>query len=189
MNLLLENLPEGNSFVTVQTVVYAALLGLAAGLLISTYSKLYLGRIVRALIKKEAVGKESAVSFVELGIRPSRLLTYSLRDHSALRKHVCIKNPEECALPDNSRPFVKKLRKFFSGSEEREKRYDLKRAVLYVPEDRKHEAELKYETKGNPVITVIFAALVFATLALLAVFGLPKILEMLDKVVASFKNL
>ena len=189
MILLYQNLPEGNRFVTATTVIWAALIGLFIGCVLSMYSKLYLGRVVRSLIKKEAVGRDRAVALKDLGIRPSALYRAALREGASLRKHVFIKNPDECALADNSSSFVKKLRRFFTGKEERDRRYDLGAALLYIPEERKHEAEVKYESRANPFIVIPLAAVLFAALAALAYFGMPWLLDMIDSIITTFRTI
>ncbi|MDD6095118.1 MAG: hypothetical protein PUC29_05190 [Clostridia bacterium] len=189
MTFLYVNFSEGNSFITVTAAVWALIGGIIAGSVISLYSKAYLGRLVRRLIKKEACGEESAVTLESLGVGASPLMRYSLRDNSPLRKHVFIANGEECSLSDTSPSFVKKVRKFFTGSTERDARYDLSKALLYVPADKKYEAEVKYENKGNPFIIVPVAIVLLGALTALALFGVPKLMEMLDSLITTFKNL
>lgn len=189
MTFLYVNFSEGNPFITVTAAVWALIIGLVAGSVISLYSKAYLGRIVRRLIKIEAFQKESAVTLEALGVRASRLMRYSLRDNSPLRKHIFIANGEECALSDTSPSFVKKVKKFFTGSPERDARYDLSKALLYVPEDKKYEAEVKYENRGNPFVIIPAALVLLGVLTALALFGVPKLMEMLDSLITTFKNL
>lgn len=96
MTLLYVNLPEGNSFISFTVVVWALIAGIFIGGMLSLYSKAYLGRVVRRLIKKEAFDKESAVTLKQLGISPSRILAHSLREGAPLRKHVFAANEDEC---------------------------------------------------------------------------------------------
>lgn len=189
MTLSYVNFSGGNAFITVETVIWAVVAGLFVGCIASLYSKVYLGRIVRALLKKEALGKEKAVPFADLGIRKAPLVKRALRDSSALRKHVYIENKSEAALPVKSAPALRKIRKFFKGSEESDTRYDLDAVRLYIPEDKKYSAEVKYESRGNPVLLIPIALIFFAAVFALLYFGMPKLLEMLDSVISTFKNL
>ena len=183
------NFTDGNAFITLETALAAVVIGLFIGCIVALYSKVYLGKLVRTLIKKEAIGEDSAIAFSDLGMKPTRLIRRALRDSSALRKHVFVKNPEEAALPDTSSDFTKKLRKFFRGKETRDTVYDLSAVRLYIPFDKKYSAEVKYENRGNPALIIILAAILFAAAAALFYFGLPELLEMADSVVTSMKNL
>lgn len=170
-------------------VVWALIAGIFMGGMISLYSKVYLGRIVRALIKKEAFDKESAVTLKDLGISPTRLTAYSLREGAPLRKHVFAANEDECEIVHTSGKAARLLRKFFTGSENGAKKYDLEKLLLYVPSDKKYSAEAKYESSGNPLIIIPASAVAAAVLAVLAYFGMPKLLELLDSLITTFKNL
>lgn len=183
------NFSGGNSFITLEIALWALVAGLFCGFAASLYSKVYLGRVVRRLSEKDAIGKDSAVPFSELGIKPSRLLKKALRDTATLRKHVFVANPEESAIADKSSDFTKKMRKFFRGKAEADTSYDLSRVILFIPVDKKYSAEVKYENRGNPALLIPVALVLFAIVAVLLYFGMPKILEMLDSLITSFKNI
>lgn len=189
MTFLYVNFSGGNAFITVETVIWALTAGLFVGCMASLYSKVYLGSIVRALLKNGALSKDSAVPFEKLGIRRNAVMKRALRDSSSLRKHVFVANPEEAALPDNSSAAAKKIRKFFRGSEKKDTVYDLSSVLLYIPGDKKYSAEVKYESSKNPYILIPAVLVLFALVFALLYFGMPKLLEMLDSLITTFKNI
>lgn len=189
MSLLYVNLPSGNSFIDLQTVFLALIIGLFLGCMASFYSRIYLGRVVRALLREGALSPENAKTLDELKIKASPLMKHALRDGTALRKHAVLANGEECKKEVARSAFFSGVLRIFGIKKGTKTVMDFTCAAFFVPENKRHGAEVKYESRGNPAVFVPIAIVLFAALAAGIVFGMPHLLNMLDSIITTFKNL
>ena len=87
--------------VTVPMFVFAIYIGIAVGVLLSYYNKSHLGKAVRALVAKEAFGKDKAMSAEMLGFDKKRLILRSIRKGALARfVHVEERDGEELYYMD-----------------------------------------------------------------------------------------
>ncbi len=86
---------------TLSQVIIGAMLGCCLAAIFIAYERSYLGRLVRALLSREAQDRESALTLAELGFAKSGLIKHALRRRdSALRKLVHHTAEEEPPVPD-----------------------------------------------------------------------------------------
>ncbi len=182
-----QNFSLDNPTVSLTVIVWAICIGLAAGTVFYTLAKHSSGKLVSGLIKKECLTKDKALSLSALSLKPSRSLKRALRDDATLRKYVFIANPDECRI-EPKKSFFHKAYRFFRG-EDVPACYDLEKALLYIPEEGKYTASVRYESKGHPVITSAVACVLFLLCALGISFCLPKLLELVDSMITAYKNL
>ena len=64
---------------TIPMIIWAVYIGLVIGVFMSYYNKAYLGNAIRALLAKEAFGKDKAMTAEELGFSNKRLILRSIR--------------------------------------------------------------------------------------------------------------
>lgn len=183
-----ENLAFSGSSITLTVIIWGVYIGLVVGCIASAYSRDYLGRIVRALVSAQCRDEKSAASAEALGIRCSAPLRRAMRDGGVLRKYISIANPEECISDTAPRGFFAAVRRFFSGSESIH-RLDLKAAKLYIPEEKRYTAELRYEKKGPSWVIVVLIIVLGAATAVGVSFAVPKILDLLDQAITAFKSI
>lgn len=176
-----------NPTLSLTLIIWGLYAGILIGGIASVYNKWYLGSVVRALLATECLSPEAGKTLSELGC-PTWGIKRALRDGTALRKSVFIANPEECLLlPDNKRTST--IRRFFTGSAQPNPKLNLTLARLYVPEEKKFHAEVRYEKKGSAPIWLLIGGGIFLVIAVLATFFIPELLQMIDNAITIFKNL
>ncbi len=176
-----------NSTISLTLIIWGLYAGILIGGIASIYNKWYLGGVVRALLAAECLSPEAGKTLSELG-RPAWGMKRALRDGTALRKSVSIANPGECLLPSEHKRFGA-IRRFFTGSAQPNPKLDLTLARLYVPEEKKYHAEVRYEKKGSAPIWLLIGGIILLVIAVLATFFIPELLQMIDNAITMFKNL
>ena len=182
-----QNFSLDNPTVSLTVIVWAICIGLAIGTVFYTLTKHSAALLIEKLIKKECFEKEKALSLSALSVKPTRSLKKALRDDATLRKYVFIANADECRI-EKKKNFFHKIYRFFRG-EDIPASYDLEKALLYLPEEGRYTASIRYESKGHPFITSAVACVLFLLAALGISFCLPKLLELVDSMITAYKNL
>ena len=157
--------------------------GFAAGLLITFYHKSYLGEVVRRLLGRGASSPDSALTLDELGLK-SALRKAALSRGGSLAKYISVANPDEYETNDG------KARGRFEGKifPERDRTvYDFSAMKLYIPEDKKHAASVRYveKRKISPLWLVVFLTALTA-LAVSLTIALPELLTMIDNAITQY---
>lgn len=182
-----ENLVFYNRIMTFKLVLWAVWTGIIIGIAVSYYTKDYLGRFVRRLLKNEALSKEKAMTFEELGYKRTFPLCIHLKDGGTLRRYIDIANEEEAVFITELSPKRKKLRSLF-GLSEVIKKYDFSKLRFFIPEEKKYAADVRYEKKGSNPGVFIFWVIALTGLALLVNFLVPELLTMLDNFITIVRN-
>ena len=182
-----ENLVLYNRIMTFKLVLWAIWAGLIIGIAVSYYTKDYLGRLIRRLLKNEALSKEKAMSFEELGYKQTFPLRIHIKDGGTLRRYIDIANEEEAVTVTELSPKRKKLRSLL-GMPEVIKKYDYAKLRFYIPEEKKYAADVRYEKKGSNPGVFIFCVIALTGLAVLVNFLVPELLTMLDNFITIVKN-
>ena len=173
-----EHLNFNFRIVTLNGLIWGLWGGFVAGLLITYYSRTYLGETVRRLLKKEALSPDSALTLSELGIKESRLMKAALKRGKTLRKVISVANPEECEFrcEETKRSRLSKL-----FPEKEKYTYDFRKMKLYIPEEKKYTADVKYEEKRriSPFVLIALIA-VLTAVAIGMTFAVPGLLHKLD---------
>ena len=125
-----ENLVFYNRIMTFKLVLWAIWAGLIIGIAVSYYTKDYLGRLIRRLLKNEALSKEKAMSFEELGYKQTFPLRIHIKDGGTLRRYIDIANEEEAVTVTELSPKRKKLRSLL-GMPEVIKKYDCLSRIFF----------------------------------------------------------
>ena len=152
-----------------EATLAAIFLGLIVALIVLLYNKHVPGRLIRYLIEHEACGEDSAVTLAQAGISPRSPVMLSLRRSATMRSLLVI-------LPDPE------------AGTDKKGRVDLTRARIYLPEDKRHKAEISYNNNGTSVITVLFAVIVFLVMMLLVALLTPNLVQMLQNFLDSLKS-
>ncbi len=182
-----ENFSLDNPTVSVTVIIWALCIGLCVGSIFYTFARHSCWSLIKSLKKGEHSTKDKAVSLSELGLRATLLLKRDLKDGQSLRKYVCIANPEECRL-ERKNKFINKVYRHFR-KEDMPVKYDLSKALFYLPEESRHTAEVRYESKGSPILAAIVACVLFGIVAVGLSLCMPKLLELLDEMITAYKNL
>lgn len=169
-------------------IMWALCIGLAVGAVVFTFSKHRASKLIEKLTAHECNCPNAAKALGELQIKPSRALASRLRDDEPLRKYVKIANADECRVEEYKNTFLNKVYRFFR-KEDIPATYDLKKAMLYIPDDVKHTAQTRYESQGSPIISSIIVCVLFAIVAMGLTYFMPMLLELLDSAITAYKQL
>lgn len=186
-NTYYENFSLDNTSISLTVIIWAVCIGLGVGSVFYTLAKHASFSIVKALCRGEYYTAENAVSLSVLGVKPSPILKSNLKDGKTLRRYVMIANPDECRIEIKENLFHK-VYKFFRREAVPQK-YDITKARFYIPDSVKHTAEVRYETKGSPIIASVIACIIFLVLAVGLTLCMPKLLDLIDSMITAYKNL
>ena len=157
-------------------LIWALFGGFIAGMIMTFYNKMYVGETVRRLLKREALSEDSALTLEELGLKPTKLRTGALKDERLLSKYVAIANREDAVTETVSGGKRKRVKKT----------YDFAKAKLYIREDKKYQADVRFEQKGKPsVLWPVILTVVFAATAVFSSVYVNRIIQMLDNFLQS----
>ena len=126
--------------ITQDLVLRGLFLGMLFGVLTVAYNKLVLGRLIKALIKAEAVHPNFAKSFEELNLKKNIFFIIALRKSGTMRKFVV--EPED----------------------------ETRKGFYYIPEDKLYRAQRMYGGKDADLLmvaAVIITMFIFFTILLL----------------------
>ncbi len=150
-----------------ETTLVSVLIPLVLGVIIAAcavlFNKQVIGKFVKRLFDENADSEQNAKTLEELGFQKSRILRYSLRDGSMLRKVVM-------ASPDPEK------------EEKTPKRY-------YIPENCAYRAETIYNPDGSSVLTIVIAIIMFIAVTLLLLVIVPDLIQMASNAVNKLKTL
>lgn len=183
-----ENFSLDNPTVSLTVIIWAICIGLSVGVVLFTLSKWRANELIKALVKGTHNSPEAAVSLGELGIKASPLLRKALREGQPLRKYVCLANPEECLTYKEKKGFWNKVHKMFLGDDIPPK-CDLGSAGFYILEASRHTAEIRYESKGNPIVSTVISCVLFMIIAVALTYCMPWLLDLVDSMITAYKNL
>lgn len=152
------------NFTGLNLVIWSVYIGFMLAMLLYYYQKKVVGGFVRDVVRKGALSSENAMTLAELGYQRKFLIRRELSKHGALRKMVW-------EVDDNYRTGEDGI--LYSA---REKSLDLNLGRFYISEERRIQAELRYDNKGSDIFALIISAVVFFALAVLACIWLPDVL-------------
>ena len=185
-----EHLPLGaNTAATAQAVILSLAVAVILVSFLNYYTRVYLGRVVRKLIKEEAHSPESAKTLMELGFFRSSLVRRELSKGISLRRLIrCVEEEEflaeqteNAAAKEGEKP-EKTQHVSANSAKEKAFRMDFLTARFYIPQELRYRASVRYERKGSgllALVLVILGALVFSALACRL---LPDLLQLLDNI-------
>lgn len=178
-----------NSTMSLAVIIWGLYAGMIIGGILSVYNKRYLGGVVRALLAADCLSPDTAKTLSQLGLKKWGLRR-ALREGKVLRKCISVANAADCRIsPKSGKKWIASLRQFFTGSSEPKGKLDLDRALLYVPEEKKFHAEVRYAKTGTSPVFILIGAVLLLIIAILATVFIPELLQLTDNMISSFKDL
>ncbi len=165
-----------NTFITLKLVLWGLYAGILIAIAMSFYRKFYLGTLVRALLKKEALTEESAVTLKETNVKCGPLMRQALKNGGTLRRHIEITG----GISHRDIPSKKKKVRSFFGMEETPMNYDFDSMKLYIPEERKFKADIIFERGNLSPFSFIILAIILTGAVIGVNIIIPELLTMLD---------
>lgn len=177
------NLEFHNTFITLRLVLIGLYAGILIALVMSYYRKIYLGALVRKLLKKEALSEETALTLKETEIIAGFFMKRALKEGGTLRRYITVIGG---TLPKEISNGKKKIRSFF-GLDTEPLNYDFDKVKLYIPEEIKYKADIAFE-RGNlsPMLLIVFAVILTALFVGINLV-IPELLTMLDNFITIIK--
>ena len=165
------NFAFGEGFLSIQIIIF----GIFVGVLIASFSIIFikttLGKLVRALLAKEAYDPENAQTLAACGLERHFFIRYALRHGYTLRRVVRCVEEENIEKPE---------------SEKGEKLPNLSECHFYIPEKDRYAAQMRFNEKGSGYGTFFFV-LLGCVIAILLIFAfLPQLVTFLDNVISLF---
>lgn len=160
-----------NNATTVDFIAVSVFIAATLSTVFVYLNKNVVGKVVRALIAREANSPESALTLSELGLHKNLLVRSALKGKNGLRKLVNEAGDRIVMLPDGS------------SYSERDKKLDLASARFYIREENRIRAELRYSTKGSDIFMLIISIIVYFGIAWLIVILVPAVFDLFSWVV------
>ena len=170
-----ELLANGSSL---ELAIWGMYLGIVLASLLALYEKRVIGKFVRTILQRGALSPENAVTLSDLGYERNPFIRRTLRGKTALSTLVYMPG-EDHGLPEDPEP-DEELHPIpaIRG------KIDLtsKNAKFYIPAPLRHRATIRFEQHGTHVMGVVVAILIFAAVAILLLWGLPKVIDFVSGV-------
>lgn len=144
----------GNGTATIQAIVAALGMGMAAAIVVNVYIKNVIGRLTRALISRSAKDEETALTLSDIGLDKSFWILFSLRRSSSLRRIV-----KAVGATEGETVFAD--------------------TGLYIPEDAQIRAGRLYGRRAVGLFECIFALALTAAIFAVAYYAAPMLAQML----------
>lgn len=157
-----QNLSLPENLDSLDVLVWGMYIGIVIGATVATIDKLYCGRMIKALIEKNARTPETAVTLDALDIKGKWYLRHALKEGKPLRKML------------DSGEIVDKKK--------------TAEIPFFLPEENRIKAETRYENGHRPIFTLIIAILAMLAVVFFVLFAVPELLTMLDNFVGMVKN-
>ena len=155
-SLTYNNFELYNPTISLEMIVWSLCVGLCLGAVMSYLNNRVIGGYARYLLKNGICDAERAQTLTEAGYGKNLFLRSALRDGKPLRRLVR-----------------------FVGEEDTVK-VDPKATKIYIPEEYRITAELRYEERGNSLPNLILSVLLLIALALVVLFVMPELLQLVD---------
>ena len=140
-----------------ELIIWAICIGVVLGFVYNFISKSVAGPFVRALISKNAIGEEKAISLRDVGFINRKLLLLNLRDGSPLRNTISVVGGNLPTITAGKKTAI-----------------DYEKALFYIPESKKEKAQVTFGDGEKWYIL-----LVFIVLAIIVAFGMSKVMPLL----------
>ncbi len=188
----LDNISFGTgTMISLRMILIGLTFGLIFASFITIYNKRFIGSLVRKLLKEECLSADSAKTLSELGVSKNPLIRFSLRGGSPLSRWV------KCVEEDIFNAEMARKREEFDEAHKHEKKppkfkeisftRNAKKMHYYIPEEKKHAADIKFDAKGANWVSFILVAVISILLCAFLSFILPDMIKMIDNFISEMK--
>ena len=148
-------------------ILIAFFIGIICAALMMLYQIAVPGKLVRALLRRQADCPERAANVQTLGFRSEALLRFLFKDTGALSKYVIPK--EQVKKGKKTRPVMLS-------------------AQYYLIPETKERAAIRYDRKRANVLNVVAAIVLFAVVGGVLYFVIPDLIQMLENFISIVKG-
>ena len=197
-----------DAVVTPAMIFIGAFIAVMAGAAAVIFNRRVLGRLVRRLIRQDALTPDKAKTFEELGLSDNRIIKLFINRMTLSKAVRCVEEDEHYGLK-----YVPYIHEDYSGtkSEEveeserearrndaytvsintpRKLRYkrDPAKDHFYIPERKKYHASVRFDIKGTNPLSLLILAAVYIILGLIFIRILPSLMKAIDTAISAFKG-
>lgn len=158
---------------TLDLVVWTIYVGIMIGVVFSVINRVHSHRIISRLVSTQSNDRDSSKTLKELGLEKNILIRSMLKPSSPLMRYIKISNKEDISSVSGS-----KLKKFWYRAVAGDKvpeTYPVSKASMYLPEDDRIGAEIRFSGEKHPVFIIIVAAVLMFATACLALYLIPQL--------------
>ena len=197
-----------DAVVTPAMIFIGAFIAVMAGAAAVIFNRRVLGRLVRRLIRQDALTPDKAKTFEELGLSDNRIIKLFINGMTLSKAVRCVEEDEHYGLK-----YIPYIHEDYSGtkSEEAEEserearkndaytvsintprklRYkrDPAKDHFYIPERNKYHASVRFDDKGTNPMSLLILAAVYIVLGLIFIRILPSLMKAIDTAIGAFKG-
>lgn len=188
------NFDFGEGALSLQIIIF----GIFAGVLLASFSMIFikttLGKLVRALLERNAFDPKDSVTLAECGLEKHFFIRWALKHGYTLRRVVRCAEEEEFLAKmraerqeyEEKRIKAKENGEKLPAYKEQSFKADLSSCHFYIPEKDRYAAEMRFREKGSGYPTFFFVLLVSSLCVILIFALLPQLLIFFDNVVSLF---
>ena len=175
---------ESSALMSLRMIIIGITFGLIFGSIAAVFNKRYLGCFVRSLVDNDCLDRESAKTLQELGYQKDVAVRSVIKSGGTLSRWARCREEDE--FFDN----LKKMKEEFEAAhandakapkfKEPEFKRDLDTMHFYVLEEKKYEAEVKFDSKGFNWGSVFLVTMASILLCAFACYILPDAIKMVD---------
>lgn len=156
-----ENINLGSGgVVSLRFIIIGLMFGFCVAAFVSLYEKRMIGSFAKKLLKENCIDKENAKTLYELGYERSLAVRSSLKSGTTLKKWV------KCVEEDEFYASIEEKRAEFEAKHPGEQyiypafKRDCDTMRFYIPSELKYKADVKFNTRGTNIVSVILVILV-----------------------------
>ena len=198
---------DTDPLVTPAMIFVGAFIAIMIGAAVMIFNRRVLGRMVRRLLRNDALSPDRAKTLDELGLSDSRAIRLFLNKTTLSKAVRCVEEdahygveyvpyvPEDYSgIEDGAATEAKedKSRDVYAISinTPRKLRYkrDPSKHHFYIPERKKYHASVRFDVKGTNPLSLLIIAAVYIVLGLIFIRIFPSLLKAIDTAVGAFKG-
>ena len=190
-NIVLDNLNLSlDTMVTVRNIIVGLFVGVIFASLMALHTKNVLGAFVRKLLKKGILSEDKAIRLAETGYVTNFSIRSALKKGRTLRCVVCCREEEEHkrAMETARLEYEKQRSEDTTLPPFMPTTYivDPDADHFYIPEEKKYQAEMRFENRGTNWL--VFIGIIILTFILFCALMLviPEMLELIDSLAGMF---
>jgi len=177
----------------INTIVFGFCMGIFFATLIAVYLKRVQGSFMRALLEKNAVTPESAITLEQVGRKADAFIKLALRQGGTLRKIVKTADDEsnenngssERYGPDAEVFDAARARADGMAVADSKNSKDMSGLRFYIPEEMRYRVELQYNDRGASLMTIVITFIAVLVLLVAASQFLPALIDFVSSLFSS----
>lgn len=183
---------DAGALLSIRIIIIGLFIGLAIASFGAVFNKRVLGAFIRKLISEQALSDDSAKTLDELGFGANIFVRLSIA-HGYNLKRIVVCREEQLFYSELAKQREEYQKKREADPSlprfcEVEYKVDVLNDSFYIPEDKKYEAEIKFEKKGTSLGGAVFILILMIIVMAALLIALPTILEFIDGIVEGFKQ-